>query len=47
MNERVRAADEAGLRFVAAWNAAFLPSADLGEALAAFMEKRAPKFEGK
>jgi enoyl-CoA hydratase len=47
MNERVRAADEAGLRFVAAWNAAFLPSADLGEALAAFMEKRAPRYEGK
>jgi enoyl-CoA hydratase len=47
MNERVRAEDEAGLRYVAVWNAAFLPSADLGEALAAFVEKRAPRFTGK
>ena len=46
MNERVRAADETGLRYVAAWNSAFLPSADLGEALAAFMEKRKPNYRG-
>jgi enoyl-CoA hydratase len=36
-----------GLRYVAAWNAAFLPSEDLGEAVAAFVERRAPKFNGK
>jgi len=47
MNERVTADDEAGLRFVAAWNSAFLPSADLGEAIAAFAEKRKPHYSGK
>lgn len=31
-------------RFVAVWNAAFLASNDLGEALQAFMERRPPKF---
>jgi enoyl-CoA hydratase len=46
MNERVMAADETGLRYVAAWNSAFLPSADLGEALSAFMEKRKPTYRG-
>lgn len=46
MNERSRTDDETGLRYVAAWNSAFLPSADLGEALTAFMEKRKPTFRG-
>lgn len=36
-----------GLAYVAAWNSAFLASGDLGEALSAFTEKRAPRFEGK
>lgn len=34
------------LDYVATWNAAFLASADLGEAVAAFMERRAPEFTG-
>jgi enoyl-CoA hydratase len=37
----------AGLRYVGAWNAAFLPSEDLGEAVQAFVERRPPKFNGK
>jgi enoyl-CoA hydratase len=36
-----------GLAYVAAWNAAFLPSEDLMEALNAFNEKRAPRFSGR
>ena len=36
-----------GLRYVALWNAAFLQSRDLGEAFAAFMEKRPPVFTGE
>jgi enoyl-CoA hydratase len=36
-----------GLRYVGAWNAAFLPSEDLGEAVQAFVERRPPKFNGK
>jgi enoyl-CoA hydratase len=41
-----RAAAES-LRTVALWNAAFLPSHDLREAMASFMEKRPAKFEGR
>ena len=35
-----------GLRYVATWNAAFLQSNDLAEAIQAFMSKRVPVFSG-
>jgi len=38
---------EEGLRFVAAWNSAFMQSHDLAEAMTAFMQRRAPEFKGK
>lgn len=47
MDEASVARVQRGLRHVAAWNAAFLPSGDLGEAMASFMERRPPKFSGK
>ncbi len=40
------AAVDDSLRFVAAWNAAFLPSNDLSEAITAIFEKRKPNFIG-
>jgi enoyl-CoA hydratase len=36
-----------GLSYVAVWNSAFLQSADLGEAMTAFRERRAPQFKGQ
>ena len=41
-----RTVDEA-LDYVALWNAAFLHSNDLGEAMASFMERRNPEFRGE
>jgi enoyl-CoA hydratase len=46
MNRRIDDEIEAGLRHVATWNSAFLPSEDLTEAFAAFAEKRAPAYKG-
>lgn len=37
----------AGLEHVAAYNSAFLPSEDLGEAVSAFVARRAPVFKGR
>ncbi|MFE5286011.1 crotonase/enoyl-CoA hydratase family protein [Nocardia sp. NPDC056611] len=36
-----------GLRYVSTWNAAFLPSLDLVEGIAAVRQKREPAFEGR
>ena len=38
---------EAGLRYTAAWNSAFLLSDDLVEAMTSFMEKRPAKYTGR
>jgi len=40
-----RSVDE-GLEFVARWNTMYIQSNDLREAMTAFIERRAPKFEG-
>src|ERR1700761_324275 len=44
--QRVAAVSES-LRYVAAWNAAFLPSTDLTEGISATFEKRPPQFKGE
>ncbi len=38
---------EDGLKYVATWNAAFVASEDLREAVTAFFERRPPKFHGR
>ncbi|MFI7194046.1 crotonase/enoyl-CoA hydratase family protein [Nocardia nova] len=47
LNHDRRAAVAAGLRYVAAWNAAFLPSEDLAEGLRAVAEGRPAHFTGR
>lgn len=47
MNARIEPEISAGLRSVASWNAAFLGSEDLGEAMAAFAERRPGRFQGR
>jgi enoyl-CoA hydratase len=47
LNAASEKAAEESLRTVALWNAAFLASHDLREAMAAFMEKREPRFQGR
>lgn len=38
---------EAGLRYTAVWNSAFLLSDDLDEAMLAFLERRPPEYTGR
>ncbi len=47
LNESRAAAVADSLRYVAAWNSAFLPSKDLKEAVAAMFEKREANFTGE
>mgnify|MGYP002377014737 CR=1 FL=1 len=47
MNTRIEGEVARGLKDVAQHNAAFLGSDDLGEAMAAFAERRPPQFKGR
>lgn len=47
MNDALLPSVDAGLRHVALWNSAFLPSEDLQEAFMAFAQKRPPVFQGR
>lgn len=47
LNARSERSAAESLQTVAMWNAAQLPSQDLGEAMAAFVQRRDPKFTGR
>jgi len=47
LDEQRTAAVSASLRYVAAWNSAFLASKDLSEGISAMFAKRAPEFKGE
>jgi enoyl-CoA hydratase len=47
LDEQRTAAVSASLRYVAAWNSAFLPSKDLTEGITAMFGKRPPEFKGE
>jgi len=47
LDEQRTAQVSASLRYVAAWNSAFLPSRDLTEGISAIFAKRAPEFTGE
>lgn len=47
LDEQRIAQVSASLRYVAAWNSAFLPSHDLNEGITAMFAKRAPDFKGE
>ena len=47
LDQATRGAVAEGLERVASWNAAFLPSEDLGEAASAFAARRPPVYKGR
>ncbi len=47
MNEARRAEIDRGLEYVATWNTAHLITQDLGVAVAAFVSKQTPEYEGR
>ena len=47
LDEQTTARVTSSLRYVAAWNTAFLPSKDLSEGITAMFAKRPPEFKGE